>query len=677
MKFDILGRLRNMDLPDGKTAVLYSVYEAVSNSVHAINDRFGEDKAAANGKIGVDIELATDGEVESISVTDNGIGFTEDNIDSFETSDSRYKYQRGGKGVGRFVWIKTFKKIAIDSRYLEDGDLKRVSFRFVPEKERSIIGKRVRKEKSGSPGSTITISEPRRSQGGRMNQATFLKDLALHFLPLFISKTLPEVILTYDGESRSLTDFIADRVSAPVRREVQLNVAGEHWNINIDHLFVEPTISTELRNSYLLTAHGRLVGDPYSIERKYALKELANGKAYVAVVSGAPLDERVDQQRMSFRFNSEQREALEEAVLSGIESFLADHIKVVRDRQKRTVRTVLAEHPQLASQIANLDDYVAGLSPGMDDEQIGQNLFVLLYREERNLRKKVAELAVADNLDESSRAAVEEALHELSEQERMRLAELVVKRHQVLQTAHMLLRYSDESTERYYYEKIVHDLICPMGRMYGSGDYDDHNLWILDDSLAGYQLIASDRPIRSLVGQDGSPKEPDLVFFNPLGFRQEGTDAPITIVEFKRPGDDRPSSNPVDQVLEYIEEFRGHQVRGVDGEVISDVTETTPFSCFIVCELTEKTRRLLKRTVAQTPTPDGEGYYGWSPEHNATIQVLSFRKMLRDATTRNAAFFHALNLDSPSKAARKRAAKARTRASAGGKVRKGAAARRS
>ena len=29
MKFDILGRIQNMRLPDGKTAILYSIYEAV------------------------------------------------------------------------------------------------------------------------------------------------------------------------------------------------------------------------------------------------------------------------------------------------------------------------------------------------------------------------------------------------------------------------------------------------------------------------------------------------------------------------------------------------------------------------------------------------------------------------------------------------------------------------
>jgi hypothetical protein len=96
MKFDVIGRINNMRLPDGKTAILYSVYEAVSNSIHAINDRFTEAVAASKGKVDVDIAVDESGDVTSISISDNGIGFTPDNIRSFETSDSRFKYTRGG-----------------------------------------------------------------------------------------------------------------------------------------------------------------------------------------------------------------------------------------------------------------------------------------------------------------------------------------------------------------------------------------------------------------------------------------------------------------------------------------------------------------------------------------------------------------------------------------------------
>jgi hypothetical protein len=41
MKFDVVGRIRNMRLPGGRTALMYSIYEAVSNAIHAIEERFG------------------------------------------------------------------------------------------------------------------------------------------------------------------------------------------------------------------------------------------------------------------------------------------------------------------------------------------------------------------------------------------------------------------------------------------------------------------------------------------------------------------------------------------------------------------------------------------------------------------------------------------------------------
>ena len=654
-----------MDLPDGKIAVHYSVFEAVSNSIHAIVDKFGEKNVAAKGHIEIDIETDDNSEIHAISVSDNGIGFTPSNIESFETSDSRYKYTRGGKGVGRLIWIKTFEKISVSSTVKSGRSSTYLTFDFKPERPKSIQSLKRKSAGNSDTGSRITMSGLRKSIGSRINFSSFLKDLSLHFFSQYIDGTLPTIILNYGGYTQSLTDFISDKVDEPTRESVVFDADGESWVITLDHIFIDPTISSTLKNSYILTAHGRLVGDPYTIEKIYDLRHLPNGKAYVAVVSGSPLDQRVDQQRLGFRFNEEQEEALHAAILENIEAFLGDHIADVRNKQRKIVESVLTEHPQLASQIGDLDEYVASLYPGMPDEQIAANLFTLLFREERNLRKKIVKLRDIKRQGGDVTADAHEIIHDLSEQEKRRLADLVAKRHQVLITANELLRHNDDDAETYNYEKVVHDLICPMGRMYTSGDYDDHNLWILDDSLAGYQLFTSDKSIRSLVGKDGSTKEPDLLFFNPLGFRRPDSNDPITIVEFKRPGDGRISSDPISQVLQYIEELRDKTVTALDGEVISTITPQTPFRCFIVCDLTEETKKLLRRSQAHYESPDGEGFYGWAPEHNATLHVLSFKKMFDDAYKRNRAYFDALNLPPPSRAAQQRAAKRRQREAGG------------
>jgi hypothetical protein len=659
MKFDVLGRINNMRLPDGKTALLYSVYEAVSNSIHAINDRHGEEFAAERGRVDVEIAVDTAGDVSSISVTDNGVGFTPANLDSFETSDSRFKYARGGKGVGRFIWIKLFETIRVQSVYEDTGTKRLISFRFAPEKRNSIQGRKVIAAPKRPVGTTITLSDLRADQKGRVQPSSFLKDLALHFFPQFISGTLPSINISYRGEVSSLNDYIREHVTQPVRTTRLVNFGDGDVELIVDHLFVEPSISSGLRNTYLLTAHGRLVGDPVSIERKYALKELANGKAYVAVVRSSFLDERVDQERLGFKLTSEQGEILVEAVLLLAEAFLADHITGLRTRQKSTVASVLKEHPQLASQITNVEEYVASISPSMDDEQIAQNLFVLLYRDEKDLRKRIAQLDQLASLEPAAREEAQETLREISIQEKHRLAELVVKRHQLLQLANLLLKYEDEVDQNYHYERVIHELICPMREMYRSGDYADHNLWMLDESLGAYEFFASDKTIKSLSAESVSTKEPDIIFFNPLGFRREGTNDPVAIVEFKRPGDEHMSQDPVNQVLNYVDLLRGKTVRDVDGAVVSDIDDQTPFDCVIVCDLTASTRKSLERSIAQHPTPDGEGYYGWSMPHKARIRVTSYAKMLRDAEARNKAFFDQLGLGSPSAAAKRRSAKAR------------------
>ena len=633
MKFDIVGRIQNMRLPDGKTAILYSVYEAVSNSIHAINDRFGEAQAASKGRVDVDIAVGDSGDIESISIVDNGIGFTPDNIRSFETSDSRFKYQRGGKGVGRFIWIKMFETIKVNSVVKNGSAMERIRFRFSPEKANSIAHLRKAPAPGENPGTTITLSDLRPEQRGKVRPSSYLKDLALHFFPQFISGTLPRVSITYRGESSSLNDFISEQVEAPVKEIMTVDFGEGEAEVRVDHLFVNSSISTGLRNAYLLTAHGRLVGDPVSLERKYALKDLPNGKAYVAIVSSGFLDDRVDQERLGFKLTTEQREILERAILDASERFLHEHIRNVRARQKKTVQQLIKEHPQLATQFTSMDEYVATLSPGMDDEQIGQNLFVLLYREEKELRRRIESFDQLASLEPEAREQAESILSEISNQEKHRLAELVVKRHQILQMANLLLKYENDKKKSYHYERVIHELICPMGEIYRTGEYSRHNLWMLDDSLAAYDFFASDKAISSLTDDSTSKKEPDLIFFNPLGFRRENTADPIVIVEFKRPGDEKPSQDPIGQVLGYIDELRGSRVRDIDGGVVSDIGDDTPFECFIVCELTGSTRKQFERTIAQHPTPDGEGYYGWSSHHNAHIRVISFKKMLTSGSS--------------------------------------------
>ena len=82
MKFDIEGRIRNMLLPDGRTALLYSIYEAVMNGVQAIEERLYKTSDSAVGSISVKVSKNADKAIEDVVVFDNGIGLNARHLES-------------------------------------------------------------------------------------------------------------------------------------------------------------------------------------------------------------------------------------------------------------------------------------------------------------------------------------------------------------------------------------------------------------------------------------------------------------------------------------------------------------------------------------------------------------------------------------------------------------------
>ena len=131
-KINIEGIVRDIK---GRTTYLTPLIEAICNSIDAIGGKTG-------GLIEIivkrDNQKDTDepeksrgiGSVIAIDVVDNGKGFDEVNRDSFDTYKSGYKYQFGGKGFGRFMYLKYFSKVTIESIFREDNNFKKRTFTF-------------------------------------------------------------------------------------------------------------------------------------------------------------------------------------------------------------------------------------------------------------------------------------------------------------------------------------------------------------------------------------------------------------------------------------------------------------------------------------------------------------------------------------------------------------------
>lgn len=134
---DIKGQLNSMRLSESKA--LWPLFEAVVNSIQAIE----ESDNKVNGKISIQVVREESGQnslngeeklerIESFIITDNGVGMNTENYKSFNTAYSTLKMQKGCKGIGRFLWLKAFKNVKIESTFYEDNKYFYREFNFSP-----------------------------------------------------------------------------------------------------------------------------------------------------------------------------------------------------------------------------------------------------------------------------------------------------------------------------------------------------------------------------------------------------------------------------------------------------------------------------------------------------------------------------------------------------------------
>ncbi len=205
MKATIRGRVRNTNLP--KTKPLMPLFEAVINAFQSIGEAGG-----SGHSISIKVDRAQSlfpdklNPITGFSVTDTGVGFTDANYDSFDTIDSQYKSAQGGKGLGRFVWLKAFDRVDIDSDYLDpSGILKRRIFGFVATSD-ELESPFINNSDSRTPRTVVHLRgyhEPFSLECPRRLEV-IAHQLVGHFLRIFLDSAGPAISISDDFESIDL-----------------------------------------------------------------------------------------------------------------------------------------------------------------------------------------------------------------------------------------------------------------------------------------------------------------------------------------------------------------------------------------------------------------------------------------------------------------------------------------
>lgn len=648
-KSDPRGRINNISLAPNFKNTLFPLFEAIMNSIQAIEERFGKDDIS-KGHIQVEVVRAETGECIGFKVTDNGIGFNQQNLESFIKMDTQKKASLGGKGVGRLLWLKVADVIGVESVYFEAGSFRRVNFEFCLEDPiRNITSASA--ETAEAIGTTINLlpykdvyakSLPRKTH-------TIASRVLAHFISYFVNISQPKIEILDENESIDLFEEFTSSIERDQDYEFTLTLSAGDFEF-VFHCFLLPkAISDDEKstNALYLGANGRAV-KRYEMDAVLGMKAIDGKHAFFGYVEAQILDDTANETRTEFSLSEDDIEQIVDAAKARAKDFLAPEITEIRKRQQKVVSTLRTEHPRFLSVARNAEEFTEKLHLSMQKEE---DVFVELSRQslrQYKRRKTAFVTSVKKNLPDIS-AKAREYVDGLQSESLSSLAEYVMKRKLILEVFEESLKFTDVEKKSSEYEEAVHDIICPLKSTSEDLDYEHHNLWIIDDRLAFFSYFNSDKPLKVQISDPTSPlARPDISVFDlGLGFQCDDVSQPITIIEFKRPKRDDYSldHNPITQVRRYVEEMRNAgQAIKFDGSPLRQIDKTTPFFCHIIADVTPSLREVMK-SLGPFHQKVGSGtWYRWDDAFNIFIEVSSFKDVVDSAKSRNKAFFERIDL---------------------------------
>jgi hypothetical protein len=654
LESDVIGQVARLPLRPSEANALLPLHEAISNSLHAIQDRFGDGEHAERGRIDIDVLRGEkqDGHAPVIGfvITDNGVGLNQDNYKSFCRPFSQHKIKRGGKGVGRLGWLKVFETIHVNSQFMNGSGLEAIEFDFVLRERNQIDLKQPSGSVSSEPGTKVRMTGFVESYGSRCptKTDTIVQRIIAHFLPIFAGNKSPKIFLHDDGVV-DVREVFKSKIKRSEEVLLEVDIGGETHPIIVRHMKCDKSIRPRgaVNNWMCFCANDRGVKE-YGIDDQIGLKLLDGEEIYIGTVTGDYLDAHVNPQRTDFIFDAEEGRIIRRQVASSVREFLRSYIDESLAQKKAITAEIIRKNPQYIYIKPEIDEFVTGLQANSNnEEQIYVEMSQHRYRRQRRFNVVKTEIENAPAYNEAVAQKVAEYKEYILEDKKGTLAEYVTKRKAVLDLLDTLRGFNDEGKGKHYLEDAVHQLICPMRVDSNEIQIDDHNLWILDDRLAFYSFFASDRPIKTFTEAE-SGREPDIAFFydSCIAWREsERFCDTVILVEFKRPGLETytDKNDPLMQLMDYVSLFKsGKTVSDRSGKVISGIGNNTAFHCYIVADLTEG---LLKRLRGRFDrTPDGKGLFGYTRNPDTYAEVIPYDKLLLDAQARNAIFFDKLGL---------------------------------
>lgn len=607
--------------------------------------------------------------IKNIAVIDNGEGFTDKNLKSFETPFSKINKEFGCKGVGRFTVLASFRRMRVRSNYRDSKGWMYREFEFDPVQEvHPIILQPSSKEEHKTIVELEECFNPTIKDRTAKTLDEIAQELMDHCLVYYLCGDLPKIEL-YDSTEKKVEKLndLYDRVSRDKEKKFTLN--GEEF-----HIYITKTPKENNRKNHYIRycANSRTVGMPKSIGKLntvFAYPIVQNGIAYfldVYVVSDY-LNNNTYSSRNGFKIPQEKGTSLfgkdskisfdeiENKIISIIEVEYNPHVKATRERNKKELQEyIMNEAPRYNSFLRN-PDILDSIPPNLSNDKKEEYLYKLSFEARKKVDENINRFISQKQISKNAIEAIRQELKDKTAYDADSLADYMFRRKAIINLFDKFLEADRDG--KYKLEEDIHNLIFPMGVTNDEVNYESHNLWLLDERFATYKFIASDKSITSFC-QKKSSKEPDIImmnenpkmFENPIcyGNSSAGEISSMVIFEFKRPGDTAHQKNKTDYrweyselVEKYFEDFLYNpDKKNYKGKQVI-IDKTTPKFGYVILDVIPKPLETYNQDKGWHKTPFGS-FYKMLDGLNLHIEVMTFSKLIETAQKRHNPFFDKL-----------------------------------
>ena len=581
-------------------------------------------------------------------ITDNGIGFDKENYDSFLTSDTTHKLEKGCKGIGRFFWLKAFDSVEIDSVYSDKELNRKRSFRFTKKKGiHNIVDDETDKSKETTV-SLLGFKEQYRKQPSAYKTTSKIAQRILeHCLSYYIDKKAPVILVKDSIEKLSLNEMF---------REIEKNITIE----SIKHSDEKFTVSHIKLYSTYNKMHNMVFCANSRCVKAINISNLLGTAAqfdeedrkfvYSVYVSSPYLDQNVDSCRIEFNIPEKKSDLrfdglslsmneLKLIILERTKEFLSDYLSAVRIRKQEIASDYVAtKNPTLRAVLHYCPEIYDDFEPNTPEERIDEILHKYKGKAEYEIRKKSKKLL---KTQAKSIAEIKPEFDDIKDKignfQKDQLAGYILFRKMIIDLLDKNIEINRNG--KYSNEDIVHDIVFPRKSSSHLLDYSEHNLWLIDELLTFHSFATSDKRLCDISDSD-SEERPDIITFAEID--EDRIARAVSIIEFKKPQRKYFDEDPTRQLYRYVRKIKTNEIKMPNGRNLM-TSDTTRFYCYAVCDINKQIHEFAENN--NYSKLKGEfGYYLYNRNLNAHTEIIAFDKIITDAKQRHKAFFEKLGL---------------------------------